>query len=170
MNRSNNGRRSCGPGLASGCPWNPNAALSCSAMPCKRSVKQRCMSNRNIFRQRFFINRKTMILARDQYLPGCTVLNRMICTMVAKFHLHRFRTSGQRQQLMAKADAKYGHLRIKNRLDRLDCVITGLRITWPVRQKNAIRGECQHFRCRCCCRPRPSYGNRGPTKFVIYCV
>src|SRR5690606_1020707 len=33
MNRSNNGATSCGPGLASGCPWKLNAGASARAMP-----------------------------------------------------------------------------------------------------------------------------------------
>src|SRR5690606_10996220 len=32
-NRSNSGETSCGPGEASGCPWNENAGASVSSMP-----------------------------------------------------------------------------------------------------------------------------------------
>jgi hypothetical protein len=35
INRSNKGFRSCGPGLASGCPWKLNAGQSVSSMPCR---------------------------------------------------------------------------------------------------------------------------------------
>ena len=33
-NRSNKGATSCGPGLASGCPWKQNAGLSVRSRPC----------------------------------------------------------------------------------------------------------------------------------------
>src|SRR5690606_31443522 len=35
MNRSNRPATSCGPGLASGCPWKPNAGVSRNSKPCR---------------------------------------------------------------------------------------------------------------------------------------
>ena len=68
------------------------------------------MRRLQVIGQRCLVNRETMILTRDCYVPGIQVLDRMVCTMMAELHLDRLRAAGQREQLMAQADTEYRNI------------------------------------------------------------
>ena len=71
----------------------------------------------------------------------------MVSTMVAVAHLDGFGTGGQRQQLVAQANAEHRRVGFQHFLDRFDGVVTGLGVAGAVSQEHAIRVHRQHL-CR----------------------
>ena len=61
------------------------------------SVEKRFMSYLGLFRQRVSVYRKSVVLARNDYLTAALVQDRMVRAMMAKFHFHGFGTNRQRQ-------------------------------------------------------------------------
>ncbi len=51
------------------------------------TVKQRAVCGSNILRQRFLMQSETMVLTGNQNLFRSQILNRVIGTVMAKFHL-----------------------------------------------------------------------------------
>ena len=56
--------------------------------------------------QRLLVHCKSMVLTADHYVTPYKVLYGMVSTMVAEFHLHRPRSTGQTQELMSQADTE----------------------------------------------------------------
>ena len=83
-------------------------------------------------RQRIFGHGKTVVLRSDFHAAGIQILHRLIRPAMAEFQLERFRSAGQRQQLMSQTDAEYRHL-AEHAANRVDGVFQRLRIAGPVR-------------------------------------
>ena len=137
-NRSNRYATSCGPGLASGCPWKPNAGRSVRAIPCRLPSNSDTCVTRACAGQRRRVDGEAVVLARDQHLPGVAVEHRVVGAVVAELHLHRPRARRERQQLVAEADAERRHAGVDDRRDRADRVGAGLGVAGPVRQEHAV--------------------------------
>ena len=54
------------------------------------SIEKRFMGYLGLFRQRFSVDRKTVILARNDHLTAALVQDRMVRAMMAKFHFRGF--------------------------------------------------------------------------------
>ena len=78
--------------------------------------------------QRRLIDSETVILTGDHHLARLEILHRMVRAMVPKFHLLGLRPRRQRQQLMSKANAEQRNARLKERLNRVDRIVTRLGI------------------------------------------
>ena len=65
--------------------------------PLQAAIKKGAVCGPNIPWQRVFIQCKSMVLTGDQNLPGIQVLDRVIGTVMAKFHFYRFGTGSQTQ-------------------------------------------------------------------------
>ena len=104
---------SCGPGLASGCPWKQNAGASVSRKPCSEPSKsETCVTL--TFAGSPLVHREAVILARDVNLLGLDVEHGVVGAVVAEFHLQRPAADRQTHDLVAQADAEVGTRRAMN--------------------------------------------------------
>ncbi len=108
-------------------------------------VKQGNMGHAQVSRQVGFIDGKTVVLRGDHHGVVIEIFHRMVATVMAKLHLHGFRTAGQRQQLMAKTDTKHRNVGFQESLNRADGVVARLRVARAIRQENPVRIQRQHL-------------------------
>src|ERR1700730_6934690 len=82
---------------------------------------------------------KAMVLCRDiaALAPGENTW--LVLAPVSKLHFIGSATCRQCQQLMPQANAHRWHSALHRRSDCLNCLIRHLRITWSVRDKDAIK-------------------------------
>ena len=64
----------------------------------QRAIEQRTVRRREPVRQARVIDREAVVLAGDHHLAGGEILHRVVGAVMAEFHLHGTRTTGQRQQ------------------------------------------------------------------------
>ena len=107
MKCSNSSRRSCGPGLASGCPWKLKAGRSVRSRPCSEPSNSERWVARSVARQGRLVDREAMVLARDQHAAGVEFRHRVIGAVMAELHLHGLRAAREPEQLVAEADAEH---------------------------------------------------------------
>ena len=79
---------------------------ACNAL--QGPVEERDVRWSQIRWQRFRINRKTVVLAGDEYLLCIEILDRMIRAVVTEFHLERLGARRESEQLMAETDSYVG--------------------------------------------------------------
>src|SRR5258706_12092500 len=91
-------------------------------------VKERAVRRDQILRQARFVDRESVVLARDQDAPGGQLLHGVIGPMVPELHLHRAGAAGEREQLMSQADSKNGYFGIQQVTDGANRVVAGFRI------------------------------------------
>ena len=70
------------------------------------AIEQRPVGGLQVCRQACFIYSETMVLTGDGNCSIRYALHRVVGTMMAKTHLHRAGTAGQRQNLTAQTDAE----------------------------------------------------------------
>ena len=87
--------------------------------------------------QGFFLDREPMILRSYLDSTRFAIKNRLVGTAVTELHFESLCTAGQREQLVAQADAKNGEFSEKV-LDGRDGVRQRLRVSRPVAQKDAV--------------------------------
>src|SRR3954467_10428142 len=109
-----------------------------AAKTLQAAIEQGDMSHLHVFGQGCSVYGESVILAGDHHAPGFNVLHRMICTMMAEFHLDRPRATGKAQQLVAQADAKRRYACINQFANGPNCVVAGLRIAWTIGEKNPV--------------------------------
>ena len=149
MKRSNNGSRSWGPGLASGCPWKPKAGFPLIAMPCNDSSNnERCVGSTSSG-QAFLVDRKSVVLARDSDLPAGEVENRVIRAVMAELHFYGFGACRECEQLVTEADSEYGQARLEKLLDRGNRVAARFGITRPVGKEYPVGRQFEGRFGRC---------------------
>ena len=105
------------------------------------------MGRFDVRRQAGLVDRKTVVLAGNDDPLITEVLHRVVRAVVSEFHLGGFCAGGQAQQLVTEADAEGRQPGIDNLPDRLDGIVTGLRITRSIGQKHAIGLHGQYFGC-----------------------
>jgi hypothetical protein len=128
LKRSNRYEMSCGPGLASGCPWKQNAGRSVRASPCSDPSNSDTCVGRKLAGRPLRIDREAVVLARDHDAPVSRSLTGMVRAVVAEFHLQRLRARREAHQLVPEADAEHRDLRrVEQLADRLDRVVARLR-------------------------------------------
>src|SRR3990172_5563790 len=116
INRSNSGVTSCGPGLASGCPWKQYAGLSVRSSPCTEpSNSERFDAPRGDFK------------------------HRVVRAVMSELHLDGARAGGQTHELMTETDAEHRQARVDNVTDRLHAISAWFGIAGAVREEHAVR-------------------------------
>src|ERR1700680_2581790 len=85
-----------------------------------------------------------MVVRRDFDLASLQLLHRMIPAVMSKLQLESLAAERNPDKLMPQADAE-NRLPSHKSADRIHRVRAGLRIAWPVRQKNSIRLQRQHI-------------------------
>ncbi len=143
---SNSGRRSCGPGLASGWPWKPKAGRSVRATPCSEpSNSERWVGLSRDGSDRL-VDREAVVLAGDQHVAAGKFLHRVVCAVVAELHLDGSRAAREPEQLMAEADAENRNVGIQEFADCGDRVVARLRVAGTVGQEDAVGIERERIR------------------------
>ena len=94
--------------------------------------------------ERFDVDRKAVVLARDFYLARIQTLHRVVASAVAEFHLEGLRAVGQRHHLMAHADAEYRQAAFQ-RPDLFDDGLHVHRVARAVRQEDSVGPERQYL-------------------------
>ena len=159
-----------GPGLASGWPWKLNAGRSVRAIPCSEP------SNSERWVARRFAGSEASSTAKPWFWlvistrPAGQVLHRMIGAVMAELHLDGPRAAGQRQQLVAEADAEDRDVGLENLADGLDRVVAGLRdrrARWTGTRRPARAPARPRPGSR---RARPSRGSRDPRAAAGCCA
>ena len=129
MKCSNSRRRSCGPGLASGCPWKLKAGRSVRATPCSEpSNSERCVARKR--RRAASPHRPRSHGSGSRSAPGPSRVSehRMIGAVMAELHLHGLRAAREPEQLMPEANAEHRDVGLQKARDRRDGVVAGLGI------------------------------------------
>src|SRR5438105_549115 len=99
---------------------NPHALIA--------AVEQGAMRDARVFRQRRLVDRKAVVLARDQYAARLEVLHRMVRAVMTELHLQRLRTHRKAENLVTQADAEQRQLLRHELARRANRVIARLRI------------------------------------------
>ena len=120
----------------------------------QRAVEQRHMRRTQVGRQRRLVHREAVVLAGDGDAAGVQVLHRVVGPVMAELHLEGPRTRGQRQDLVAQADAEGGDAGVDQLPGRPDGVVAGLGVTGAVGQEDAVWLQRQHL-LRPRCAPAP---------------
>jgi hypothetical protein len=102
-----------------------------------RIVVQISMCDLKAVGQGFFLDREPMVLRSYLDSTRFAIQNRLVGTAVTELHFESLCTAGQREQLVAQADAKNGEFSEKV-LDGRDGVRQRLRVSRPVAQKDAV--------------------------------
>ena len=113
--------------------------------PLQASIEQGLVSNPQVVRQTRFVNREAVVLAGDQYSAVIDVLHRMVGAVMAKLHFYRRGATGQAQQLVPQANSEHRDICFEKRLNSVNRIGAGLRITRAVGQENAVRFHGQNF-------------------------
>src|SRR5574340_1384972 len=77
----------------------------------QRAIEQRDVGAAQVGRHRFRVHRKTVVLTGDGDTPAIEVLHGMIGAVMAELHLDGPGARGEREQLVAEADAEERNLR-----------------------------------------------------------
>ena len=93
-----------------------------------------------------------MVLGSDQHPAGVQVLDRVVRTVMAEFHLQGLCAGSQCYDLVPKADAEGRYAFLNQFLRCLDGVVTGFRVTWSIGEENPIRRQFQDICNRGLCR------------------
>ncbi|MCW0450790.1 hypothetical protein NB706_003624 [Xanthomonas sacchari] len=103
------------------------------------------MGDAHVGRQRRLVHRETVVLRGDHHPAAVQILHRMVGAVVAVAHLQGLRAGGQRQQLVAQADAEGRDLARQQFLDRGDRIVARRRVAGAVGQEHAVRVHRQHL-------------------------
>src|SRR5579859_1322138 len=106
------------------------AVRACDAL--QRTVEQRAVRGPQVARQRRFVHRETMVLARDEDPAGVDLEHRMIGAVMPEFHFHGLGAARQPEQLMTQTDAEQRDIGLQELLDGSDGVVAGLGIAGTV--------------------------------------
>src|SRR5690606_18127279 len=86
----------------------------------QRTVKERLVGDSCIRRQRGRVDLEPVVLAGDENPTAIQLLNRMIGAVMTEFHLGGLRADSQSENLVSKANTKYGDLPLQELTRRLD--------------------------------------------------
>ena len=84
-----------------------------------------------------------MVLGSDQHPAGVQVLDRVVRTVMAEFHLQGLCAGSQCHDLVPKADAECRYAFLNQFLRCLDGVVAGFRVTRSIGEENPIRRQFQ---------------------------
>ena len=98
----------------------------------QRAVEQGAMRRPQRRRQGGLVDRKPVILARDEHASRVELRHRVIGTVMAELHLHGLRAAREPEQLVAEANAEDRYVGLQEARDRLYGVIARLGITRSV--------------------------------------
>jgi hypothetical protein len=90
-------------------------------------------------------DRKAVVLGRYEHSARLDLTHRVISAAVSVWHFHRFGTEREPEYLMAEADAENRNSGASQLLHRSRRVVDRGGIARPIRQKNAVGLELEHF-------------------------
>src|SRR5690606_6714928 len=93
-----------------------------------RAVEQGAVGDAQAGRQAGGGNGETVVLAGDRHAAVALVTHRVVRSVVAELHLLGARATGEREDLVAEADAEDGNRALDEAGGRLDGVVAGFRI------------------------------------------
>ena len=141
---------SCGPGEASGWPWKQKAGLSTCARPCKVPSKSETWVGLRVGGSDFGSTAKPWFWLVIDDPAGVEVLYRVVGAVVAELHLEGAARRGQRQDLVAQADAEGRQAALDECARRGDRVVAGLRVARAVGEEDAVGLLRQHLAAGVC--------------------
>ena len=108
------------------------------------AVKQRHVRGSQVGGQRFFVDRKTVVLAGDGHATRVEVFDRVIGTMVTKLHLESFGAAGQGHDLVTQANTKRRNASFDQLFGGCNGVVARLWVARAVGQEDAIGLVLKH--------------------------
>ena len=106
------------------------------------------MRHFDLRRERFRIDRKSVILRRDRYSSGFQIFDRLVAAAMSEFQFESAAAVGKTEHLMPQTNPK-DRLFPHQPAHCVVCVTEDRGIAGTVRKKNSVRIERENFFCRC---------------------
>src|SRR5690625_1794089 len=102
-----------------------------------------------MFGQTVFTRGQCIVLAGDEYAPGCHLANRVVDAMSTILEAHVRGPQGSCQQLLTQPDTKKWHACCHEVATSGEHVRQSVGVSWPARQHHAVRLHGQYIGSGC---------------------